>query len=710
MRSRFSTLNLECGTALYSYGVARTGFIEGFILLGLTSAGVSGAALGIATTLLTTAVVGGLSVGLNLLASALFKPQAPKPEDVQQSVRQPSQPRARHYGRVKVSGPWVFGESAQGSFYKVLAIGQGPIDGIEEFWLDDHHVTVDGAGDVNEATWQSGGPRVNISYRLGASTETAYANIATHFAEWTSAHRGDGVASLAIEQRPVAAEEFQGMFPNGINTNYRVVLRGARIWNPVEEVTEWTDNGAGIILDYMTHEDGMRLPSSIFNTPLALAKNQEAFIRARQAVPLLAGGTEARYRLWGSYYLNERPADVLGRMLASTDGRLYPTSDGGMSLDIGEWYEPTVILDADAIVGFNDVARGRDVTTTANVIRSTYLGPDQDYQTADADPWVDEADVSARGEIERDTAFIMCPSHAQTRRLMKLDAYRANPTWVGAFQCNIRGLAALGERFVRIRYPLFGIDEVFEVQDFRFDIAEGNLLQGVTLNVQSMPAAAYQWTPDQEGTAPVRDDTIVDRTVPVPTGFDVTIIRKTVAGSPVPYASLSFNTPPVASLKVQAQGKRTADSQWIPIGVQDGSTSAESFALSDGEQYEFQIRQASPSGKASAWTSSIVITPVADTTAPGVVTGVAGTGGVGQVALSWTAPNSANYHATNIRRNTVNNEGTATLVHTEYGAPSTADSWTNTGLAAGTYYYWLKARNASGVESASVATGAKTVT
>ncbi|MCG7507054.1 fibronectin type III domain-containing protein [Mesorhizobium retamae] len=694
-------------------GATKTGFIEGLVFGLLTSSsatiGLAGSALAIST--ITGLVTGGLAVGLNLLASSLFKPQSPKPEDVQQSVRQPSQPRARHYGRVKVSGPWVFAEGKEGSFYKILALGQGPIDAIEEFWLDDTHVTLDGNSDVIEGRWIGGdGSLVNIQNRLGGASETVYSHIAAAFPEWTSAHKGNGVASLAILQRPVPAEDFQGCFPNGINTNYRAVLRGCLVLNPVTGVLAWSDNGAAVILDYMKHGDGMRLPSSIFNTPLALAKWQESYTRCAQAITLNAGGTEPRYRLWGSYFLNERPADVLGRMLASTDGRLYPTSDGGLALDIGAWSEPTVILDADAIIGFNDVARGRDVTTTANVIRSTYLGPDQDYQTTDADPWIDEADVSARGEIERDTPFIMSPSHSQTRRLMKLDAYRANPTWVGAFQCNLRGLAALGERFVRIQYPLFNIDEVFEVQDFRFDIAEGNLLQGVTLNVQSMPSAAYQWSPDQEGVAPVRDDTVVDRTIPDPTGFNVTITRKTVAGSPVPYASLSFSAPPVASLKVQARGKRTADTQWIPIGVQDGATSAESFALSDGEQYEFQIRHVSASGKPGDWTSSIVITPVADTTAPGVVTGVGGTGGAGQVALTWTAPNSANYHATNIRRNTVNNEGTATLVRTEYGAPSTADSWTNTGLSAGTYYYWLKARNASGVESASVATGAKTVT
>src|SRR5690606_22005934 len=97
--------------------------------------------------------------------------------------------------------------------------------------------------------------------------------------------------------------------------------------------------------------------------------------------------------------------------------------DGGLTLDIGEWAEPTVTLDADSIVGFSEVGRGRDILSTANTIRAKYLDPSQDYQAADADPWVDADDVAARGEIASDIEFAMAPSHSQARRLMKLAAF-----------------------------------------------------------------------------------------------------------------------------------------------------------------------------------------------------------------------------------------------------------------------------------------------
>ncbi len=105
---------------------------------------------------------------------------------------------------------------------------------------------------------------------------------------------------------------------------------------------------------------------------------------------------------------------------------------------------------------------GRDVMTTANTIRATFLDINQDYQASDADPWADEADVSERGEEAKDVQFNMAPSHSQVRRLMKLEWFRANPNWVGTFNTNLMGLAAFGERLIGIQYPLFGINSVLK--------------------------------------------------------------------------------------------------------------------------------------------------------------------------------------------------------------------------------------------------------
>ncbi|RWO08238.1 fibronectin type III domain-containing protein [Mesorhizobium sp.] len=668
--------------------------------------GLAGSALAI--SVITSAVTIGLSVGLSLLSASLFRPKQPKPEDVQTSVKNPTAPRTRHYGRVKTSGPWAFGDSNQGRLHRVIALGTGELDAIEEVWADDNLCTIDVNGSVTSEPYDG---ILRILTRIGTPSQASYSQLTAIFPEWTTAHVGNGVASLYATQFAMGIEGYSRVFPNGINTSYRVVARGSKVFNPSTSLTEWSDNAAAIIRDYMTHSDGMRLPSSMFTTTQANAGWLTAYNRCAELINKKAGGTEARWRLWGSYNFDERPADVLGRMLTCSDARIVPTPDGGVTLDIGTWAEPTVTIDADAIVGFSELARGHDILTTANVISATYLAPTHDFQATDADRWVDDADVSVRGEIVSDLAFNMAPSHGQARRLMKLAAYRANPSWVGSFQCNLRGLAAFGERFIRITYPLFGIDEVFELVDFRFDLGEGGILSTVTLQVQSMPEAAYDWdAATEEGDEPVSEDTVVDDTIPVPENFSFAVDRITIGGQQIPFGVLSFDAPPSAALTVEGRYKLVSSTAWNVVAVDPDSTEAQTPALSDGSEYEAQIRHVTQTGRVGDWTDSELLTPTADPTAPGILTGVGATGGVGVVDLSWTSPNSPNFTAVNIRRNIVNTEGTAALVHTEYGPASNSDDWQDTALAAGTYYYWLKARNGSGVESASVATGAVVVT
>lgn len=562
------------------------------IIATIVGTGAVGAALqtGLAAlTMFAGTTLGGLALtlGVSYLASSIFKPSQPKPEDVQQQVRQPTAPRLRHYGRGKLSGVWAFAEAKNGHFYKVLALGQGPFDAIEEFWIDDTKLDLlpDGTP-VPPSKWRrgtTGTSLLHIEARLGNSTEIAYSELVNEFPEWTAEHRGDGIASLLACQYAIGEEFYLSLFPNGVNTNYRVVARTALVKNPVTGEVEWNDRAAAVIRDYMTHRDGMRLPESLFTTPLAQAGWVAAYNRSDEEIALASGGSEPRYRLWGSYQLNERPADVLGRMLGCCDGRLVPTPDGGLTLEVGEWAEPTVTIDTDAITGFSDVGRGRDVMTSANTIRATFLDPGQDYQSTDADPWADENDVSERGEEAKDVQFNMAPSHSQARRLMKIEWFRANPNWVGTFNTNLMGLAAFGERFIRVQYPLFGINSVFEVLDFKFTIGEGGILQGATIQVQSMPQSAYQWDPSQEGTAPVSDNSNVADDLPVPDAPDVLI-------QPGPVAELSFSPSSNAILNYMVRWKRTLDDDWTSAGPLENE--AESFKtprLADETEYEFQL-------------------------------------------------------------------------------------------------------------------------
>ena len=672
-----------------------------------------GAGVALTNAILFGATIGAyaaLSVGLTALTRAFTpKPEQPKPEDVQQSFRQGVQPRVRHYGRVKVSGPWMFGGTHEGAFHKVIALGHGAIAGIEEYWIDDARVSLDGALRVRTAPY---GGDVQIEVKLGTDDQTAFSGLVSAFGEYTSNHRGRGITMLYARQDPVAQEDYFEKFPQGIDTLYRCVLRGAKVKNPKTDAIAWSDNAAAVIRDYMTHADGMRLPESLLTTPQARQRWEDAFDACDENVPIAGGGTEKRYRLWGSHTLVERPGDVIARMLACCDGAIVPTADGGVTLKIGAWSEPSVTLTEDDILDITELTSGIDREQRPNTIRAQFLDAGSDYSSADADPWTDPVDVTARGTEADDISLIMAPAHGQARRLMKLRWFRTNPDWVGRFSVHKKGLALIGEQFVRIRLAEFGIDDVFEIQSLALNFVAGGEVEGVTIDVIALPQRAYAWNAGlEEGTAPAATASSQTSTVPVPTGVVVTIDRVTVGSQEQPVARVSFDPPTVPALRVEARFKATADSNWNAFTVASGATKAQSPTLSDGTEYEFQVRHLTLTGRASDWSASITITPVADDTAPNPVTAVSAVGGSSTVALSWTTPNNANFSRTVIRRHTADDEGASTKITGSpvYGPASTAMTLDDTGLTPGTYYYWISAANASGVESASVVTGAPVV-
>jgi hypothetical protein len=558
----------------------------------LVGAGLSAVTAGIVANVAIIAV----GLGLQLLVSTIFKPTQPKPSDGQTIIRQSAASRFRSYGRVKVAGIMMFANTKGGALDRVFALGSGEIDAVEEHWIDDQLVTLDGGGGV-------GGKyagKCRIKFRLGTDAPAPYTElIAAWPALWTTDHLGKGVPSAHMQQFQVKAEQMGDLWPNLANTGYRQVQRGAKVralsggFLPAA----WNDNAALVIMDYLTHPDGLGLDDSwIVN---AFESWGVAQLVCDEFVPLAAGGEERRYRIWNTYRFDERPADVLARFLQACDATIYPTPGQGLSIKVGKWEAPTVTIDDDAVVAFSEVGRGRDVLTTANTVRAQFMSPVHDYQETDAQVWVDSADVAARGEYAIDLEFFAAPSHAQCRRLMKIAAHRSNPDWVGTLVCNLRALPVMGERFINVELDELGISDTFEVLNARMIIEEGNILKGIEVQVASLTAAAYAWDPvEEEGEAPAEPDIIVgENEIPVPTGFGV--------GPFGDGAVIAWAVPPDDFLVVDARYKRTADADWLAIPVADDATAAVIAPLVDGEEYEFQIRHRStPTGRVSDWTAS----------------------------------------------------------------------------------------------------------
>jgi hypothetical protein len=87
----------------------------------------------------------------------------------------------------------------------------------------------------------------------------------------------------------------------------------------------------------------------------------------------------------------------------------------------------------------------------------------------------------------------------------------------------------------------------------------------------------------------------------VPGGFSAGQLDQSVV--------LEWSTPPEDYLVVEIRWKNTANPDWLSWGVADGSTVAVIAPLTEGQQYEFQIRfRSDVTNRVGDWTASEVVT------------------------------------------------------------------------------------------------------
>jgi hypothetical protein len=669
------------------------------------------AALGTtAANLIGWGVVTGLAVAGSLLLAP--KVPAPTPADIAGLVKQDVPARWVHQGRKRVGGAMLFGATENGNFHGIYANQHGLCEAFERTFLDGREVVIDsGTGFVTGVLGTGDFPypnpfTVQILSRPGTSDQTAIGEPTVLFpTQWTSDHRGRGIALTYIRQGAVDAEAFSKAYPNRLVQMERIGRFG-QAYDPRTGTTVWTQNLALLFAAYLTSPDGMQIPAEYINmTRLAAAADL-----CDEEVAIKGGGTIPRYHGSLSYSMDADPASVIGRYLAAMDGRLTLLADGTVAIDAGAYEEPTVVLNDRCIVGY-ELRAGGDPASEANDIRAQFTFAGADYAAADADPWRDEADIATSGEqktISRQVYEV--EHHNHCRRLMKLLARRALPAYQGTVTTNLKGLEAWDQRFVRVQGTMFDLDHVFEVQGISLDPAT----MTVTLQVIAIEASAWAFDAEtEEGTAPALPDEDDATTIGPPEGLAVTRSYRTVSGGVrAPVLEVSWDPPLRAYSSAQAQISVSGADSWRDIAlVRDTSppTAALAESVSDGTDYDIRVRWRAPD---SDWSTVATETAVADPDPAGDVTGVSATpDGAGAAIVGWFPPNSARYAGVKIRGSTTDDIGTASVLATVSGAPTTAYQGRRlTSLSAGTWYFWVSAVNGSGVESAGEPSGATTIT
>lgn len=719
---RVREMDLYCGTTFRQATHYDPIFTPLFIAAGLT-----GSIAGISTASIASAIaITALSIGAQLLLTPGVK--TPKPEDGKSPKTQPIPFRVWGVGRTRLSGAYMLWEAKGSKLYAVQALAGHRIKSVNRFWLHDDEVFLDGSGTTTNDDNGRYGNNVVIHYNLGLPTETAFAHITAGLAAdgvWTSAYRGDGQASLGMTAGGAAAKDQASRFPYG-PPSLSVEADLTYCWDyrdPAQSPTNpatwtWTRNSALILCWHQCfNEFGQRRDYTKAILPVLDMWIEEANI-CDEDVPLNGGGTEKRYECNGWDTTENGPKAGTNSILATCDGWMCERGDGALLLTVGKFRETRVETLTDADIIGRSIQYDVLFEDECNRLVPKFTYPATAYTSTDTDFFEDTAAQLTAGRVlSQDADYGWCHQWRQARRLGKRDWLRVQQKVKGSIDVRLSGVNAVYSRWIRLSTPntLPRLDgKLIENRRTQIALTKG----GFSMEMVQHPDNIDDWTPStDEGAQP-----------PVPpapgnAGLVTPVINSIVAtaSSGSVFLQVKIVDPADSSLtptvryRIHDVGGGTPgswsekiNSNAVPSG---GFITLVTDVVPSDQLLDVEAAFVSTKGKYSDWSPVQSVTSTSDPTPPAVVTAVTATGGVGQVTLGWTAPNSANYAGAKLYWNTVNTFSSATAVSTpEYGSPGLVDSRIVTGISAGTRFAWVASINRAGVAAAPVATGAFTVT
>jgi hypothetical protein len=699
--------------------------------------------------LIAAAVKIAITVAINAVLSLIAKVLTggpPKPEQAKAPIKQPVPPQQYAYGQGRVSGPYIFWVTVPKYTLDVIAVVNGPIDSYIGFYLNDDYVPIASSGSGLRVDPTSHGVTggadgrysganlfnfdlspVHIYWQVGDNPATAFADVVRlSQGQWTSSHRGDGVATIALICSAVKQEDQQKVFPN-TEPALSAVAKWSKVYDWRKDSSlgfspggaqrrddpdtwEWSENA---VVCHIHDEWFARGQDWDFRFAPTLDFLTTAADVCDERVPLKAGGDQAKYTLFGWYQRNNANKDIRTNFLDCYDGYMIERGDGAFVLKAGKYEEPTVVLDEDRILEFA-WHHSRRLDETANRLVLSFNSPDLGYTMVEADPWYDQAAIDAGApdnSLSQERPWVT--NNGQTRRLAKRAMARIKAPYQGYVVIDLSDDGAeLEQRYLRLknrRGPSSMYDTVVEIVGASLDLVKRQVHFDIVLADQDID----EWdAATEEGNAPDAPASATPATVPVPLVVSITS-----------FSDDSGNGTAGPRLMITLEDINRLDLSdivsWRVTGTDLWSDETSRFPASDGDSpptvsfpsgfvpsvVSLDVRVAAlGSAGQSLWTSTHTVNTQVTTPAPAAPTGLA-TSHVGSpthnVGLQATASNSLAWAAGRFWRSATNTFGTAVDISGPlYGPANQPFLYTDVHPGAGTWFYWATGESATGNQSA----------
>ena len=533
------------------------------------------------------------------------------------------------YGTARVGGVRLYDASTGGNkeyLHRIIAFAGHRIQSYEQIYLNDEVVTLDGSGNVTSPARYNG--YVRIKSYLGMTTQAADTDLISETlslpeneGRWTSAHRLRNIAYLYVRFK-----YNQDAFPNGIPV-VSATIKGKRVYNPDTTVTEWTDNPALCLRDYVSSAIGLEQPDS---------RIDDTSVIAAAAICDDPVGSDKRYTCNGSFVTSLSPSQIISDILSSMGG-LFWYSQGKWRMKAAKYITPTVTLDEGDLRSGISLSTRHSRRNNFNKVKGTFRGSETDWQTADYPTVTDSAFLTADNNIENvvDVPLPFTSDSVTAQRLANIFLRRNREQLTFSASFGLKAFQVQVGDFVYINNTRFGwSNKVFEVTTWTFGLVDGLDLQ-VQMTLREISEAVFT----------LFDASIFENNnTSLPSAFYVEPVGLVVTGevriikeslTDVIIATVTATQPDNVE-RVEVQFKKTADTKWTVIGVGDLGD-YEAIAVDPSTTYDIRARSYSFLGVKSEWTYRNAFQPVGSAEPPSNVTGFSANLNGGVINLAWTA-------------------------------------------------------------------------
>lgn len=331
----------------------------------------------------------------------------------------------------------------------VIVLAAHEVEEIEDIFFNDGIVALDGNGDATADPYKQGSTVYASVYKhLGTASQLAdTVLVANSSGKWSSGHRLRGLAYVHAQLRFDEKAYASGL------PNISALIKGRKVYDPRTEETEWSENAALCILDYVTSEFGLNatLDEIDLNSFIAAANICDEEVDT-------IDGTESRYTCNGVVDLAAKPRDILEDMLSSCAGFLTYTG-GKWRLKVGAYNAPMYTLEAQHAREAVMLKPHRSRRSLINTVRGAFISPDHQWQPTDYPEISNSAYVTQDGDEQTaatlDLPFTQSSTMAQRIALIALEQNRRQKQIL--FPSNLVGFQLAAGNTIAVDLPRFGL-------------------------------------------------------------------------------------------------------------------------------------------------------------------------------------------------------------------------------------------------------------